>query len=1299
MAEKVGEIYYEVGADLAPLLQASKQASAALDGMGKGADKASGNMDGLERSASKTGKAVARAADDASQAAKIMERLGNEIAVLEEANQNGAKSAAVLAAQIAASKDATSAQSKEIGKLAEKLFEVKNAAIESAKSASVFNSEQQKSKNTIASLEGSYSVLSTQMESGGRSAAILEAQLKAGSSATQEQKEKIAQLAGAIFDLKEAQTAAANASIQARKDLLAQKSETERFDSIANNLTQQISLLAEQQRSGARAAAVLASSFQAGANATESQKRQLADLAGRLYDAKQASAEESRIVATSAAAHQRAQGAISGLENELQTLSTQMQSGSRSSAILAAQLKAGEGATQDQKNRIGELTGKLYDMKAAQDASSRATMLASKQAAQQANDAAKLRSITSNLTQQIAILNEGQKNGARSAAMLSARLQAGSTATATQRKEIGELAGKLYDLKQAQDQANASQQKSTGIMGGLKTGLTAIASAIAISQLVQYGKQFLEIADTMTQLQARIDRLSSSVKEGAATFQALSAIASASGSSLKDTEKLWETLTSSLKSAGASNAQILTLTDTLQKIGRIGGSSTEEMANALRQFGQSIAGGTVRAEEFNSIIEQMPELARQMASGLGVSVGELRKRMLEGKLSAEDALNAIMTQTGLVNQEFSKLPRTVDQATNSLTISFQEFVKQINDATGASTGMVHVIDSITSAIDRLTGKVPNATQQISDLASTADMFAKRARTYSWLGLDGWAAQAEGINAVSNKAAALVGDLAAISKANASASNKPISISGTGDSKEVAKLEKSTKRKLELSRLEGEARARLQAQYDAEDAGITDSRRVKALQDEYAATEKNTSARKVSTAEGKKSASQAESIAQKLASLKQQSDLTADSTTNLSREQAILNAQLSLGKGATQDQIEMAGQYAAKKWDTANAIKAQSAAEKLLPETRENASYKQDVLDLDTAFAAKKISQEQYNATSERLEQEHQVNLAKIRADQDVTPQQSAAGTVDPVQQLANENAQKLALIQQFENQKVITEQQSLALRNSLNTQYDQQRTAAMWQMWRNQSVGNEAVAASFDSIAGNASNAFTGMVTGSMSAQEAMSSLASNALNSLINTFVQMGVEWVRSSVMGAAAQTTAIATTTSASVAGTATTAAASTAAAGTTLAAWLPAALVASIGSFGAAAVVGGAALLASFGLVAALSGKRKNGGPVSAGGMYQVGEGGMPEIYQAGNGRQYMIPGDNGSVISNKDMQGGSTSSGGVIINIQNYTSSTVDAQASNGPNGVTVDVIVADLDAGGPIRQAITRNTTASARATE
>lgn len=216
-----------------------------------------------------------------------------------------------------------------------------------------------------------------------------------------------------------------------------------------------------------------------------------------------------------------------------------------------------------------------------------------------------------------------------------------------------------------------------------------------------------------------------------------------------------------------------------------------------------------------------------------------------------------------------------------------------------------------------------------------------------------------------------------------------------------------------------------------------------------------------------------------------------------------------------------------------------------------------------------------------------------------------------------------------------------------------------------------------------------------------MQSLASNAINSLVNSFVQMGVEWVKSAVMGSTAQISATAATTSASVAGIATTTAASTASAATTTVAWLPAAAAASIGSFGGAAIIGIGALIAGMALAGGLAGKRKNGGPVSAGSMYQVGEGGMPEIYRASNGSQYMIPGDNGSVISNKDLSsGGGASSGGVVINIHNYTNATVDAQAqSDGNGGWTVTAFIADMNQGGPASRAITDNLQTQRRARE
>lgn len=493
-----------------------------------------------------------------------------------------------------------------------------------------------------------------------------------------------------------------------------------------------------------------------------------------------------------------------------------------------------------------------------------------------------------------------------------------------------------------------------------------------------------------------------------------------------------------------------------------------------------------------------------------------------------------------------------------------------------------------------------------------------------------------------------------------------------------------------SELNDRKRAQLKAEQDIRKLGGTDADvnlardRAAAEYDAQQAQQSNKKATKEAASEAKKFGNQQESVTQKLSDLKQQSQLAAGSTQELSREQAILNAQQSLGKGATQEQIALAGKYAAEKWDTANAIKAQAAAEKLLPEARENASYKQDVLDLNTALAAKKISQEQYNETSERLEATHQANLAKIRAQQAVTPQQQAAGDVDPVQNLANQHAQELALIQQFEQQGVIAHNQALLLKNAADMQYEKARTDAQWALFTQQSVGYEALGAAVDAFGSQASNALTGVITGSMSASDALQSIGNTILNDVINTFVQMGIQQAKSAIMGATAQNAAIATTTATQVSSLATTTAASTSSAAATTAAWTPAALVASIGSFGGAVAIGLGALVAALAVGSSLAGKRKNGGPVSAGSMYQVGEDGMPEIYKASNGSQYMIPGDNGSVISNKDLQGSGGGSLQVVNNVYNYASGvSVDTRSSQNGGQMVTDIIITDIQSGGPI----------------
>ncbi|MGS1815145.1 tape measure protein [Klebsiella oxytoca] len=836
---------------------------------------------------------------------------------------------------------------------------------------------------------------------------------------------------------------------------------------------------------------------------------------------------------------------------------------------------------------------------------------------------------------------------------------------------LGEMNKSARSASAGVDKLENSGQKASASMGVLKAALSGVASAITVSLIIDYGKAFLEVADNVTQLQSRIARLSSGTAEAKVTFSALAQIASNTGASLQNTQNLWEKLTSSLKGTGATNSQILFLTDTLQKIGRVGGSSAEEMATALRQFGQSIDGGIVRAEEFNSVVESMPELARQMAAGLGLSMGQLRQAMLDGKITAEAALNAIAKQAGVVNQEFNKLPRTMEQASNSLTVSLSLLVGKMNEATGASTTMVAIIDSISAAIDRLSGRTETAAQKIADLTSTAEMYSKRARTWSWLGLDGWSQQNKALSVLSTKAATLAGDLSAVGKASEDAANSQKGFGGVNAANpKQDNLIKISERRLALAKLEGEARARLQAQYDAADAGVNDQKRVKALQDEYAETYRVTEARKESDKAGKQSASTAESIAQKLEQLRQESVLAADSTEGLTREQQLLRAEQSLGAHATDEQKRQAREYKAAAIDAAAAARGVTEALKAIPEQAENKSYAESMQNLKAALNAGKIDLQEYNAATEQMEQQHQANLAKIRSQQVVNPTQQALAEVDPVQQLANQHAQELALIQQFEQQGVLAHQNALALKNAADTQYEQQRTAAQWEILSQQSLGYSMLTSAVDAFSGNASNAITGLLTGTMSAQEAMRSLGNTILNSVINSIVQVGVEALKNYILG---QTLGAASVAS------------SVGMAATTASAWAPAAALASLATLGTNAAPASAGITSTVGLASglALAGARYNGGPVSANSMYQVGEKGKPEIYQASTGKQYMIPGDNGKVISNKDMQSGSGVS--VQVNVINQsTGATVQSADGYMQDGsAVVDLLIIDMERGGPV----------------
>ena len=330
-------------------------------------------------------------------------------------------------------------------------------------------------------------------------------------------------------------------------------------------------------------------------------------------------------------------------------------------------------------------------------------------------------------------------------------------------------------------------------------------------------------------------------------------------------------------------------------------------------------------------------------------------------------------------------------------------------------------------------------------------------------------------------------------------------------------------------------------------------------------------------------------------------------------------------------------------ETSQAYKALGALKS--PIEAEEDSFKQSKKSLDVLRKEGEIkTQEEYNAKLEQLERQHQINMAKIKSEAVVSKVDDAVAQVDPVQALQNENTRKLALIQEFENQKWLTEQRAIELREEANRQFEQNRINAQWEIWRNQSDANEFLASSLEGLASSATSTISGLASGTMTATQAMQNFANVILNEAIGSLVQMGMQYVKNAIVAqsASAATTATQITEAAALA-----------------AAYELPAMLASIATEGAAADIGAESYIAALGTMkaATIAGARKNGGPVDGSKMYRVGEGGKPEILMQG-GRQYLIPGENGRVLSNRQITSGK---GGSSVSL------TINMPVNVGDNG--------------------------------
>lgn len=186
-------------------------------------------------------------------------------------------------------------------------------------------------------------------------------------------------------------------------------------------------------------------------------------------------------------------------------------------------------------------------------------------------------------------------------------------------------------------------------------------------------------------------------------------IAQKTSASLDDTAKMYQRLEQAIESSGKSRVesqqQALALTKTLNQEIVVSGASAGEASRSIMDLVHGLSGGVLHAQQLRPIMRQMPDLAKQIADGLGLSAEQFEEMVHKG-LPAADVLRALEVQAGKIDERFNSLPLTFGRAWQQLTNAIERYVGEATQASASSeliksglVGIANNIDDVATAVE------------------------------------------------------------------------------------------------------------------------------------------------------------------------------------------------------------------------------------------------------------------------------------------------------------------------------------------------------------------------------------------------------------------------------------------------------------------------------------------------------------------------------------------------------------------------------------------------------------------------
>lgn len=206
--------------------------------------------------------------------------------------------------------------------------------------------------------------------------------------------------------------------------------------------------------------------------------------------------------------------------------------------------------------------------------------------------------------------------------------------------------------------------------------------------------QLKGFADGYTEIQNKLRLVESASISSSKGLNNVFDIALKTNQSINATSGVYQRFAQNAETLKISQTQIASLTETVSKAVAVSGASAGAADAALTQFGQALGSGILRGDEFNSVMEQTPALAKAIATGLGVTTGELRNMAKEGKLTMDVLVPALERAKESVDDQFNTRILTISAAFENLNTSAIKWIGELDKSTGASEAFAKAINEI-----------------------------------------------------------------------------------------------------------------------------------------------------------------------------------------------------------------------------------------------------------------------------------------------------------------------------------------------------------------------------------------------------------------------------------------------------------------------------------------------------------------------------------------------------------------------------------------------------------------------------